>query len=141
MNVTLFRHAFFLILLSLIGALFIPEMAVPRLGLSAHTVGMLSGTLLIAIGAIWQHFHLSGLQGAILKWTWLYASYVNWLGCLVGALVGAGKTTPVASGGLVGSELAEGLVAGLLGSVGIVSFVAVGLTLWVLRPAPRLKAN
>ena len=59
MNVSLFRYAFVLILLSLIGGFFIPAMAIPRLGLSAHTIGTLSGILLIAVGAIWQHFQLS----------------------------------------------------------------------------------
>lgn len=137
MNVSLFRHAFFLILLSLVGALFIPMMVIPRLGLSAHTVGLLSGTLLIAIGAIWPYFHLSILQEALLKWSWLYAGYANWLGCLAGALLGAGQTTPVASAEVVGSDFAEGIVAVLLGSVAVVSFVAVGLALWALRPVTR----
>ncbi|MDO8272950.1 MAG: hydrogenase [Gammaproteobacteria bacterium] len=135
MNVSLFRHAFFLILLSLLGGFFIPAMAVPRLGLSAHTIGVLSGTLLLAVGAIWQHFRLSTLQGTWLKWSWLYSSYANWLGCLGGAIFGAGKMTPVASAGLVGSDIAEILVQALLVSVGIASLMAVGLSLWGLRRA------
>ena len=72
MNISLFRHAFFLILLGLLGAFAIPHMAVPRLGLSAHTIAMLSGTLLIAVGAIWAQFRLSAAQALWLKWSWLY---------------------------------------------------------------------
>lgn len=136
MNVSLFRYAFVLILLALVGGFFIPAMAVPRLGLSAHTIGILGGVLLIAVGAIWQHFRLSARQAAWLKWSWLYSSYVNWFGCLAGAVLGSGKTTPVASAGLVGPDTAETLVAILLGSVGIVSLVAVGLSIWALRPRP-----
>ena len=49
MNPSLFRHAFVLLLLSLIGAFFVPNMAVPRLGLSAHTIGVLSAALLLGI--------------------------------------------------------------------------------------------
>ncbi|GAB4202882.1 MAG: hypothetical protein Fur0019_01360 [Tibeticola sp.] len=135
MNVSLFRHAFVLILLSLISGLFIPAMAIPRLGLSAHTIGALSGVLLIAVGAIWQHFRVSTAQGAWLKWSWLYSSYVNWLACIVAAFLGAGKITPIAAAGRVGSGGAEALVSALFVSVAIASFVAVGLSLWGLRRA------
>jgi len=133
MNISLFRHGFGLILLSLLSGLFVSEMAVPRLALSAHTIGVLGGVLLLVLGAIWSQFQLSVRQTLLLKWAWLYSSYVNWLGCLVGAALGAGKTTPVASAGQVGPDVAEGLVAALLGSVGLASFVAVGLSLWGLR--------
>ena len=133
MNLSLFRHAFVLILLALVGGLFIPAMAVPRLGLSAHTIGILSGALLIAIGAIWQHFRLSARQAWLLKWSWLYSSYVNWFACMLGAVLGAGKMTPLASTNLVGAVWTEGLVSALFISVGVTSFVAVGLSLWGLR--------
>lgn len=136
MNVSLFRYAFVLILLSLIGGFFIPAMATPRLGLSAHTIGTLSGVLLIAVGAIWQHFHLSTAQGTWLKWSWLYSSYINWLACLVGAMLGVGKMTPIASAGHVGNNTAEALVSVLFVSVALASFLAVGLSLWGLRRAP-----
>ena len=133
MNVSLLRHAFVLIALSLAGGLFIPHMAIPRLGLSAHTVGILGGVLLIAVGAIWQHFRLSASQGAWLKWTWVYSGYVNWLACLAGAVLGAGRMTPLASAGMMGSGTVEGLVTLLFASVALASFIAVGLSLWGLR--------
>lgn len=135
MNISLFRHAFLLILVSLIGGFFIPAMAIPRLGLSAHTIGALSGVLLLAIGAIWQQFQLSKMQGAWLKWSWLYSSYVNWLACFLGGMLGAGKMTPIAAAGHVGSNAAEVWVAALFVSVAIASFLAVGLSLWGLRRA------
>ncbi|GIW85840.1 MAG: hydrogenase [Isosphaeraceae bacterium] len=133
MNLSLFRHAFFLILLSMVGAFFFPAMAIPRLGLSAHTIGILSGVLLIAVGAIWHHFQLSSIQQSWLKWSWLYSSYANWLGCLIGGIFGAGKMTPIASSGVVGADAPETVVAFLLGSVVISSLVAVSLSLWCLR--------
>jgi hydroxylaminobenzene mutase len=132
MNVSLFRHAFVLIFLALLGGFFIPAMAVPRLGVSAHTIGVLGGLLLIAVGAIWQHFRLSATQAAWLKRSWLYSGYVNWLGCLLGAVLGAGEMTPVASAGLVGNNTTEGLVTALLASVGLASLVATGLAIWGL---------
>ena len=135
MNLSLFRYAFVLILLSLVGGFFIPAMAIPRLGLSAHTIGALSGILLIAAGAIWQHFHLTNAQVAWLKWSWLYSSYVNWAACIAGAVLGAGKMTPIASAGHIGSNTAETLVSVLFVSVAVASFIAVGMSLWGLRRA------
>lgn len=136
MNVSLFRHAFVLVLLSLVGGLLIPSMAIPRLGVSAHTAGVLGGVLLMGVGAIWQHFRITSTQGAWLKWSWIYSSYVNWFACIVAAFVGAGKMTPVASAGHIGSSTAEALTSALFISVAIASFIAVGLSLWGLR-APR----
>lgn len=135
MNVRLLRHGFFLILLALVGGLFIPAMAVPRLGLSAHTIGVLSGVLLIALGAIWPQFRLSAGQARLHDWAWLYSSYVNWFACLLGGTLGAGQTTPLASAGYAGTPLVEGAVTALLVSVAVASFIAVGLSLWGLRPA------
>ncbi|MBP6353617.1 MAG: hydrogenase [Acinetobacter sp.] len=133
MNIILLRHAFVLILLSLIGGLLIPAMNIPRLGLSAHTIGVLGSVLLLAIGAIWQHFQLSPTQSTWLKWSWLYSSYINWLACMLGGFLGAGKMTPIAAAGYIGNSTVEILVAMLFISVGIASFVAVGLSLWGLR--------
>tara|TARA_R110000850_G_scaffold3976_2_gene18849 strand:- start:842 stop:1258 length:417 start_codon:yes stop_codon:yes gene_type:complete len=133
MNNKIIRHGFILILIALVSGLFIPAMTVPRLGLSSHTIGILSGVLLIAIGAIWQQFSLSSKQSQWLYYSWLYSSYVNWLGCITGAILGSGKTTPIAASGIVGSEFSETIVAAMLISVGLVSFIAVGLSLWGLR--------
>jgi hydroxylaminobenzene mutase len=133
MNIGLFRYAFALILLSLIAGFFIPLMAVPRLGLSAHTIGALSGVLLIAVGAIWPCFRLSPRQAALLEWSWVYSSYANWFACLAGAVLGAGNMTPIASAGLVGAAASEAFVSGLFVTVAISSPVACGLSLWGLR--------
>lgn len=133
MNDSLLRHAFILILISLIGALFIPAMVVPRLGVSAHTIGVLGGVLLIGIGIIWPRFVLSPRQTLLHKWSWLYVAYINWFACFLGGLFGSGSITPVASGGHVGPPLVELAVSVMLTSVAPVSFLAVALSLWGLR--------
>ncbi len=137
MNRSMIRHGFVLIFFALVSGLFVPAMPIPRLGLSAHTIGILSGVLLIAIGAIWQQFSLSPKQAKVMYWSWLHSSYINWLGCLVGAIFGAGKATPLASAGAVGSGIAEATVGILLGSVALASFMALGLSLWGLRSRER----
>ena len=62
-------------------------------------------------------------------WSWLYSSYANWFGCLIGAIFGAGNTTPVASGEYVGTPLVENVGAALLMSVAAASLLAVGLSI------------
>lgn len=140
MHRPLLRHGFILILLALLSGLAIPSMSIPRLGLSAHTIGILSGTLLIAIGAIWKQFRLGSRQQWLMYWAWLYAGYINWLGCLLGAILGAGQTTPVAAAGARAAPWAESLVACLLISVALASLLAITLALWGIRgQAPAQK--
>lgn len=134
MKTKLVRHGFILILLALLSGMFISQMAVPRLGLSAHTIGVISGVLLIAVGAIFEEFALSILQAKVIYWSWLLSSYLNWLACLVGAFLGTGAATPLASDGLKGGEFSEAMVVSMLALVVLTSFVAVGLSIWGLRP-------
>lgn len=133
MNQSIIRHGFILILIALVTGLLLPAMQIPRLGLSAHTIGILSGVLLIGIGAIWSIFSLSSRQLLIMYWGWVYSSYANWLGCLIGAFTGAGQMTPLASSGAQADAAAESAVAVLLISVSITALVAVVLSIWGLR--------
>jgi hydroxylaminobenzene mutase len=133
MNRTLLRSGFSLILLALLGAAFIPAMALPRLGLSAHTVGVLGGVVLIAVGAVWPAFELGRGAARVHSVTWIAAGYLNWLGCLLGAVLGAGRATPIAAAGAVGPAWAEHLVSGTLLLAAAASLLAVGLALFGLR--------
>lgn len=133
MNRNIIRHGFILILLSLITGLLVQAIEIPRLGLSAHTIAILSGVLLIAIGAIWRVFELTEKQKKIMYFSWLYSSYVNWFGCLLAGVFGAGKVTPLAASGATGSDLMEAVVAILLTSVALASFLAVGLSIFGLK--------
>lgn len=133
MHTGLLRHGFFLILLALLTGLFIPALQIPRLALSAHTIAILSGVLLIATGACWSAFRLGRRLSLALVGSLLLSSYGNWLACVAGAALGAGGMTPVASAGRLASAGAENLVAAILVVVVISSFVAVVLALWGLR--------
>ncbi|TVQ42268.1 MAG: hydrogenase [Wenzhouxiangella sp.] len=127
------QHGFILVLIALLTGFLLPVLQIPRLGLSAHTIGLLSGVLLIAIGAIWSMFSLSARQLVVMYWSWVYSSYANWLGCLLGAITGAGLMTPIASSGATAGRGAELVVAVLLASVAISSLIAVALSIWGLR--------
>src|ERR1039457_4066783 len=50
-----------------------------RMGLAAHLEGLMNGTFLIALGAIWPQVRLSTMTTAFAFWTVLYGTYVNWL--------------------------------------------------------------
>ena len=52
-------HGMFLFLLGLITGLVEQRFTNIRMGLSAHLEGVMNGTFLIALGAIWGHVELS----------------------------------------------------------------------------------
>jgi len=127
------RHGFILILLALLTGILVPSATLPGLALSAHTIGLLGGTLLIAIAAVWEHFDLAGKRKRLLLGSWLFATYGNWLGCVVGAVLGAGRTTPIASAGVTSGTTTETIVLALLGTSGIAALAATTLSLYGLR--------
>ena len=91
------RWGFVLILLALLGAFFIPQASIPRLALSAHTVGLMSGLLLIVFGLLSPHLALSSTFVLGTRLLWIYSGFANWFGCFYGAWAEAGTMTPVAS--------------------------------------------
>lgn len=141
MHINLLRHGFILILLALVTGLVVPAMQIPRLAVSAHTIAVLGGVLLIAVGTCWSVLRLTHIQSSILVVALLVSSYGNWLACLAGAMLGAGTMTPVASAGVTASPSAESLVSVMLVAVVISSFIAVALCLWGLRPGLQSAHN
>ena len=83
--------------------------------------------------AVWEHFDLVEKRKRLLCWSWLLATYGNWLGCLVGAILGAGRTMPIASAGSVAGPAGEMAVLALLATSGVAALAAVGLSLYGLR--------
>src|SRR5687767_11323441 len=114
MNRLQLQLGFVLILLSLLTGLGQPVFVSPRLGLAAHTAGLMGGLVLVALGALAGSFALGPRASAVLMWSWVYAAYANWLGCLIGAITGASRLTPIAGAGTSGSWAAEATVAFLL---------------------------
>lgn len=89
MNKQLMRLGFVLLLVSLIVALIAPMAQVPRLAVSAHSIGFMGGIMLIAVGAVWSAFTLSDRQMNILKWSWIWANFGNWMGVTIASQTGA----------------------------------------------------
>ena len=133
MNRLQVQLGFILILLALLTGPAVPVVASPRLALAAHTVGILGGLVLIAIGALAESFALGTRAAAIMTWSWAYAAYANWLACLLAAATGASRLTPIAGAGTSGSPAAEAVVAFLLQSLAVASIAGTGLAVWGLR--------
>ena len=126
------KHGLVLIFLSLLTGLIIPATEAPRLALSAHTIAMMGGVLLLALSAVWNRLVLSKGQEALPYWRWIYTSYASWAAILFGAVAGTGRMTPLASRGVEAHDFAEMFVAFFLISLSASALFAAGLSIWGL---------
>lgn len=81
-----------------------------RMALSAHLEGVMNGTFLIALGAIWTQVKLPPNLRRAACWTTLYGTYGNWLFTTVGAALGTAAANPTLSQGHHGKPWQERLV-------------------------------
>jgi hydroxylaminobenzene mutase len=89
----------FLFLLGLLTGMVERQFTNPRMGLAAHLEGVMNGTFLVALGAIWSEVDLkNGLKSAA-YWSALYGTYVNWLVTTLAAIFGTGSFSPVTAPG------------------------------------------
>jgi len=61
-------HGAFLFLLGLLTGLLETKFANVRMGLAAHLEGVMNGTFLIAVGAIWPEVTLSAARKSVTWW-------------------------------------------------------------------------
>ena len=133
MNRLQIQLGFVLILLALLTGFGGPFFVNPRLGLASHIVGITGGLVLIAVGALAGSFRLGRRASTIMMVSWAYAAYANWLGCLIGALTGASRLTPIAGAGTSGSGAAEAVVMFLLQTLALASIAGTGIAIWGFR--------
>lgn len=137
MNRLQVQLGFVLILLGLLTGFGAPLFVNPRLGLASHIVAITGGLILIAFGALANAFILGHRAKSVMAWSWVYAAYANWLGCLIAALTGASRLTPIAGAGTTGSAMAEAIVSFLLMSLAFASIAGTALAVWGFR-RPRV---
>lgn len=138
MNRLQVQLGFVLILLALLGGFGMPLFVNPRLGLAAHSVGITGGLVLIALGALARSFALGPRATLVMMGSWVYAAYANWVACLLAAITGASRLTPIAGAGTTGSSLAEAVVAFLLQSLAVAALAGTALAVWGLQANPKL---
>jgi (hydroxyamino)benzene mutase len=132
-NRRLMFHGMILFLLGLLTGFAEQHFTNVRMGLAAHLEGLMNGTFLVAIGAIWPHVRLSPRTAAIAFWTLLYGTYVNWFMTALAAVFGTGALSPITAPGRSGLPWQESLVTAGFMSVGIAILFASVLVLWGLR--------
>lgn len=132
-NRRLMWHGMFLFLLGLITGFLETQFANTRMGLAAHLEGVMNGTFLVALGAIWAQVKLSpGLKRAT-YWSALYGTYTNWGITTLAAIFGTGALSPITAAGLSAQPWQESLVTAGFMSVGLVIIAATILVLLGLR--------
>ena len=123
-----------LILLGFLSGLLIPLLATPRMGLSSHVEGVMSGMLLILMGIIWPRLRLSDRAMKVTSLLLIYGAYANWANPLLAAAWAAGGSMmPMASKGLKGTPLQELLISILAVSLVIALLTSISHVLWGLR--------
>ena len=125
-------HGMLLFLLGLLTGLLETRFTNIRMGLSAHLEGLMNGTFVIALGAIWSQVRLPRLAKASAFATVLYGAYANWLTTMLTAVFGTAANTPIAAAGRIGKPWQESLVAAGFLTVAIAMIASVLLLLWGL---------
>jgi len=132
-NRRLMWHGMFLFLLGLVTGFVEQRFANVRMGLAAHLEGVMNGTFLIALGAIWTEVKLPPPTKAIAYWTALYGTYVNWLVTMLAAVFGTAALSPISAAGHSGQPWQESLVTAGFLSVGVVIVTFSVVVLWGIR--------
>src|SRR5882672_646518 len=132
-NRRLMWHGMFLFLLGLVTGFVEQRFANVRMGFAAHLEGVMNGTFLIALGAIWTEVRLSPPTKAIAYWSALYGTYVNWLVTTLAAVFGTAALSPISAAGHSGKPWQEILVTAGFQSVSVVIVASALLVLWGLR--------
>jgi hypothetical protein len=81
-------HGMVLFLLRLLTGFVEQNFANARMGLAAHLEGVMNGTFLVALGAIWATVRLSPRWKRAAYWSALYGTYANWAVTLLAAIFG-----------------------------------------------------
>lgn len=126
-------HGMFLFLLGLLTGFVEHRFANVRMGLAAHLEGVMNGTFLLALGAIWTHVRLPLPGKTATYWIVLYATYANWLMTTLAAVFGTGALSPITAPGYRGQPWQESFVTAGFMTVGLAYVASSVLMLWGLR--------
>jgi hydroxylaminobenzene mutase len=81
-----------------------------RMALAAHLEGVMNGTFLLAVGAIWSEVRLSSRASAVAYWTLLGGTYGNWAVTTIAAILGTAALSPITGAGHSAARWQEVLV-------------------------------
>jgi hydroxylaminobenzene mutase len=128
-------HGMFLFLLGLLTGFIEQKFTNQRMGLAAHLEGVMNGTFLVALGAVWMEVRLSPRLKSAAYWSALYGAYVNWVTTALAASFGSAALSPITGAGHSALPWQEGFVTALFLTVGLTTVGSSLLVLWGLRRA------
>ena len=126
-------HGMALFLLGLVTGLVEANFQNPRMGLAAHLEGVMNGTFLVALAAIWSNVKLSVRQETMVLWSVLYGTYANWAVTTLAAIFGTAALSPITGAGHSALPWQETLVTAGFVTVGVAIIAASVMVLWGLR--------
>lgn len=126
-------HGMFLFLLGLLTGFVVQKFNNPRMGLAAHLEGLMNGTFLLVLGAIWAEVRLKPQLKMAVYWGALYGTYANWATTTLAAFFGTAALTPITSAGHSARPWQESVVTFGFVSVAVVMVALSILVLWGLR--------
>jgi (hydroxyamino)benzene mutase len=130
-------HGMFLFLIGLVTGLLERRFKNMRMGVSAHLEGVMNGTFLIALGAIWGYVKLPRRAEQAARGSALYGTYGNWVFTTLGAALGTAAANPITSEGHTGKPWQEKFVGAGFLSIAVSIIVSAVLTLWGLGRKAR----
>jgi hypothetical protein len=117
-----------LVLLGMLVGLVVGQFPHAPMLLSAHLIGAIAVTLLIAVGAALHKLALTDTLRGWLVWTLAGSGYLNLVATVLGAALGTHLLTPIKGTGTAGMP-AEALVGLLLVAVVGLTFASLGILL------------
>jgi (hydroxyamino)benzene mutase len=126
-------HGMLLFLIGLLTGLAQQHFTNIRMALAAHLEGVMNGTFLIAVGAIWNEVQLSSRASVVTFWTLLGGTYGNWAVTTTAAMLGTAALSPITGAGHTAAPWQEALVTSGFVMIGLAIISASVLLLWGLR--------
>ncbi len=131
-----------LFLCALLTGLAVQKFAVPRLGLSAHLLGLMQGLLLMVAGLFWPKLKLTRTLSKVAWGLIIYGCLAAWLANVLAAVWGAGNSLlPIAAGPARGSSLQEMVITLGLRTAAVALIISVLLIIWGLRTSGPEQAE
>jgi hydroxylaminobenzene mutase len=126
-------HGMALFLIGLLTGLAEQHFTNVRMGLAPHLEGVMNGTFLLAVGAIWNEVRLPPRASTTAYWTLLGGTYGNWAVTTAAAILGTAALSPISAAGHTAAQWQVALVTAGFVLIGLVIIVASILLLWGLR--------
>lgn len=126
-------HGMALFLIGLLTGLVEQHFTNVRMGLAAHLEGVMNGTFLLAVGAIWNEVWLSARTKAVAYWALLVGTYGNWIVTTSAAVLGTAALSPITATGYEAAPWQEAMITGGFMFIGVAIILAVVLLMLGLR--------